>query len=225
MLAHGVLAARLLNGNWRGAYELYDHYLRLHPQSISRKYIEELLTFERPPNEAAIIAIISCRVGMPPALGLMRIILHGIWINYRDVRSMLTVATAHVGAKGEVKSSLILRLLVSIMSSVCDSPLITLGKRYQDGYKFIYQQIDRMTAVALSRGFMFAPAKWAPLIYVAGDIRRRDMLEAILEVMRRMEIEFTRKHLIALGYSYSMMGDISMVVKTWKSLQERFPIL
>ncbi|PWW79636.1 hypothetical protein C7212DRAFT_362067 [Tuber magnatum] len=223
MLMQGILSARLLNGNWRGAYELYDHYLRVHPQSRSRRYIEELLMFVRPPNEAAIVAIICCRVGVPPASGLMRIILHGIWINYRDVRSMLHLATAYTGAKGEVNGSLILRLIVSIMSSVCDGPLITLGKRYQEGYRFISRQMERITRVALSRGLLFAPSKWAPLIYVAGDIRRRDMLEAVLGVMRGMKIEFTKDHLMAMGYSYSLIGDLNMVVKTWKTLRERFP--
>jgi len=224
VLSQGILAARVLNGNWRGAYELYDHYLKLYPQSESRKYIEGLLMFERPPNEAAIIAIIRCRVGMPVAPGLMRVILHGIWINYRDVRSMLTVATACTGAKGEVNGSLILRLLVSIMFSASDGPLITLGKRYQEGYNFIYQQIDKITAVARSRGFLFAPPKWKPLIYVTGDLRRRDMLEAVLRVMRDMKIEFTSHHLIAIGYAYSTIGDINMVVKTWKVLREKFPV-
>ena len=223
VLTQGILAARVLNGNWRGAYELYDYYLKLFPQSESRKYIEGLLTFERPPNEAAIIAIIRCRVGMPVAPAQMRIILHGIWINYRDVRSMLTVATAYTGAKGEVNGSLILRLLVSIMSSASDGPLITLGKRYQEGYNFIYQQIDKFTAVAQSRGFLFAPPKWTSLIYVTGDLRRRDMLEAVLGVMRDMKIEFTYHHLIAIGYAYSTIGDINMVVKTWKVLREIFP--
>ncbi|RPA93524.1 hypothetical protein L873DRAFT_51723 [Choiromyces venosus 120613-1] len=224
MLIQGILAARLLNGNWRGAYELYDHYLRLHPQSGSRKYIEELLMFERPPNEAAIIAIIHCRVGMPLVSGLMRIILHGIWINYRDVRSMLTIATAYTGVKGEVNGSLILRLLVSIMSSACDGPLTTPGKRYQEGYKFIYEQMHRITSVAASRGLLFASAKWTSLIYVAGNLKRRDMLEAILRVMRDIKVEFTSHHLIAAGHSYSMIGDLNMVVKTWKTLKEKFPL-
>ncbi|PUU76894.1 hypothetical protein B9Z19DRAFT_1129011 [Tuber borchii] len=224
MLTQGILAARVLNGNWRGAYELYDYYLKLYPQSESREYVEGLLMFERPPNEAAIIAIICCRVGMPMAPGMIRIILHGIWINYRDVRSMLTVATAYTGAKGEVNGSLILRLLVSIMSSASDGPLLTLGKRYQEGYNFIYQQIDKFTAVARSRGFLFAPPKWTPLIDVAGGLRRRDMLEAVLRVMRDMKIEFTSRHLIAIGYAYSAIGDINMVVKTWKVLREKFPM-
>ena len=150
VLAQGILTARLLNGNWRGAYELYDTYLRLYPQSKSRGFIEELLMFERPPNEAAIIAIICCRVGMPVGPALIRIILHGIWINYRDVRSMLTVATAHTGAKGKVNGSFILRLLACIMSSASDGPLITLGKRYQEGYNFIHQQIHGITTAARS---------------------------------------------------------------------------
>ncbi|KAG0128144.1 hypothetical protein HOY82DRAFT_593022 [Tuber indicum] len=223
ILIQGILAARLLNGNWRGAYELYDHYLRLHPESASRKYIEELFMFERPPNEAAVIAIICCRVGMPLGRGMMRTILHGIWINYRDVRSMFTIATAFAGAKGEVNGSLILRLLVAIMSSASDGPLTTLGKRYQEGYKFIHQQIDKITTVALSRGFLLPPPKWVSLLYVAGDLKRRDMLEAVLAVMRDMEVKLTSRHLIAMGRAYRAIGDINMVVKTWKILNKRFP--
>ncbi|KAG0644858.1 hypothetical protein HOY80DRAFT_1027477 [Tuber brumale] len=223
ILIQGILAARLLNGNWRGAYELYDHYLRLHPESVSRKYIEELFMFERPPNEGAIIAIIRCRVGMPLVPALMRNILYGIWINYRDVRSMLAIATAYAGAKGEVNGSLILRLLVAIMSSVCDGPLIGLGKRYQEGYKFIHQQIDKIAVMALNRGSLFPPSKWVSLIYIAGDLQRRDMLEATLRVMRDMGIEFASQHLMAMGCAYRNIGDINMVVKTWKSLKKRFP--
>jgi len=223
VLAQGILAARLLNGNWRGAYEIYDCYLRLHPESKSRKYIEELLMFERPPNEAAIIAIMSCRVGMPVVPRLMKIILLGIWINYRDVRSMLTVAAAYTGAKGKVNGSFIWRLLVSTMSSASDGPLITLGKRYQEGYNFIHQQINAIMTAARSRGVLLTPAKWNSLIEVAGDLRRRDMLEAILRVMEDMEIELTDDHLISIGHTYSTIGDIKMVVKTWKVLKERFP--
>ena len=223
VLAQGILTARLLNGNWRGAYELYDTYLRLYPQSKSRSFIEELLMFERPPNEAAIIAIICCRVGMPVGPALIRIILHGIWINYRDVRSMLTVATAHTGAKGKVNGSFILRLLACIMSSASDGPLITLGKRYQEGYNFIHQQIHGITTAARSRGFLFAPPKWTGLINVAGGLRRRDMLEAVLGVMGDMRIEFDDHHLRAIIYAYGTIGDIKMVVKTWKVLEKRFP--
>ena len=223
VLVQGILAARLLNGNWRGAYELYDTYLRLYPQSKSRDFVEELLMFERPPNEAAIIAIIRCRVGMPVRQALIRIILHGIWINYRDVRSMLAVATAYTGAKGKVNGSFILRLLVCIMSSASDGPLITLGKRYQEGYNFIHQQIYGITTAARSRGFLLAPRKWTRLINVARVLRRRDMLEAVVGVMEDMRIEFADHHLVAIKHAYSTIGDIKMVVKTWKVLKERFP--
>lgn len=216
ILLQGIVTARLLNGDWRSAYEGYDLYLMIDPASASRRYIESLFLYERPPKEAAIIFLIACRVGMPPASGLLRPLLLNLWNNYRDVCAMAHILAMYSGGGGKVTSSMMLRIWYAAFVSLSDGPLFELGKRFDEGYEFVFTQLRNLARAMQDKGIVISDEFWCSILNLAGDTQRRDFLKATLDVMTELRISPTRESLNAVVSSCGLVGDLESVVGYWK---------
>ncbi|CAZ79195.1 unnamed protein product [Tuber melanosporum] len=175
MLLQGIITARILHGDWRGAYEGFDISVRLYP-TLTPARIYELFLYERPVKEAYIVFLMACRAGTPPRPATLTPLLKEIWAKHRDVKAMIRLVYAFVGAGGKPFPQHLNSLIFAI-----------LGSLPSDASKSKGEEFDKMfgATMALIRDLIYAFGKlqvfpsegtFNTIISLGGKLRRLDLV-------------------------------------------------
>ncbi|KAF8447034.1 hypothetical protein BGX38DRAFT_1060887, partial [Terfezia claveryi] len=116
MLLQGIITARVLNGEWRSAYEALDLVLRLYPTATPAR-VYELFIYDRPPPEAFTVFLLACRAGNPPKPTVLTALLNDLWEYTRDAAAMVRACWAYAGAGGMLSKEHLNTLIKGILLS------------------------------------------------------------------------------------------------------------
>lgn len=178
MLLQGIITARLLNGEWRGAYEAFDLVLRLYPTATPSR-IYELFIYERPVREGYIAFLMACRAGTPLKPGVLTPLLSEIWKQHRDVAAMIRAVWAFVGAGGTVTvhhlNAIIRGILLSYPAEPWDDTPEAKAE-HSRGFYTLLSYARECIAAFCSLGIQLEASTFNTLMICGGKLKRGDLV-------------------------------------------------
>ena len=218
MLLQGIITARLLNGNWRAAYEALDICIRLYP-TLTPSRIYELFIYERPAREAYIIFLMACRAGTPPKPGVLTPLLKEVWIKTRDVRAMIRLVYCFVGAGGKPNAIHLNSLTGAILSTLPP------GKRKGDPeYDLLFAdtlKVVRSLINAFHRiGVSLSPASFNTIISMGGKLQSEDLVHRGFKELLAAGLQPTIITYRSLVNAVGDMKDASLLEHSWGMLKQ-----
>ncbi|KAI5780924.1 hypothetical protein EDC01DRAFT_620404, partial [Geopyxis carbonaria] len=175
MLLQAVITARLFHGDWRAAYEAFDHCMRLYP-ALTPSRIYELFIYERPVREAYIVFLMACRAGRPPAPAVLTPLMKEVWLKTWDVRALLRLVYNFVGAGGKPESNHLNVLIAALMGSMPRADTDD-ARALSHTMALIRRLIDAFALL----GVKITVATFNTIISLGGQFGRADLVQAGLK--------------------------------------------
>ncbi|KAL7267668.1 hypothetical protein RUND412_009732 [Rhizina undulata] len=217
MLLQGVITARILHGDWRGAYELFDTCMRLYP-TLTPSRIYELFIYERPVKEAYIVFLMACRAGNPPKWpNILTLLLKEVWRNHHDLPAMMRLIYAYVGAGGSTSTHHLNQLIGGVIGTFA-SAYPEHGPGYVVSYAETMQNVRELIGAFTNAGVPLTQGTYNTIISLGGKLRRPDLVRAGLNEMVKAYLEPTMVTHRVLVNAFGQLGDADQVTESWKSL-------
>ncbi|KAF3941495.1 hypothetical protein ABW19_dt0200275 [Dactylella cylindrospora] len=234
-LLQGIATARILQGDWKDAYEALDLSARLHPTQVpSRLY--EIFIFNRPIKEGFLVFLMACRAGtrLPPKV--VGWVMSNWWRRMGDAKGMLQVLTAHLGVGGQVGIEVLNKLVYAFLGSLPEAPeerddseearAEWEGKlrEYNNMVNPVFECIRR--AIDLHRLLGVEPniVTYNTIISQAGRRNLKDIVEpAIAEItdkIRKNEFHVDEATLRVVLVAWGDLRDQEGIKKGWETLTE-----
>ncbi|KAI5789770.1 hypothetical protein DFH27DRAFT_592305 [Peziza echinospora] len=220
MLLQGIITARVLNGEWRSAYEAFDLILRLYPTATPPR-VYELFIYERPIKEAFIVFLMACRAGTPPKSGVLTPMLKGVWQKHKDATAMLRLVWAYVGAGGTVTHHHLNMIIKAILMSYPEKPKDDTHQALIDhdaGFKQILSYVRDCVSAFRALGVELAPATFNTLIACGGKLKRGELVLGGLKDMMSMGMAPDSVTYRTLVLAAGDLGDVKQLEEAWQML-------
>jgi hypothetical protein len=218
MLLQGIITARLFHGNWKGAYEAFDICTRLYP-TLTPPRIYELFIYERPIKEAYIVFLMACRAGVPPKPGVLTPLLKEVWLKTRDIRAMIRLVYAFVGAGGTPNAYHLNTLIGGVLGSFPKEM-----KQDHPEYKPLYEAsmaIVRNLIWAFNRMRVpLAAGSFNTIISIGGKLKRQELVQSGLRELIQAGLRPTIVTYRTLVNSAGEIQDPALVENSWSILKK-----
>lgn len=218
MLLQGIITARLLNGNWRAAYEAFDICIRLYP-TLTPSRIYELFIYERPVREAYIIFLMACRAGTPPKPGVLTPLLKEVWIKAQDVRAMIRLVYCFVGAGGKPNAIHLNSLTGGILSTLPPSKPKgdpEYDALFADTLKVVRSLINTFHHIGVS----LSPSSFNTIISMGGKLQSEDLVHRGFRELLAAGLQPTIITYRSLVNAVGDMKDASLLERSWGMLKQ-----
>ncbi|KAF3906085.1 hypothetical protein ABW21_db0208246 [Orbilia brochopaga] len=121
MLLQGMLTARVIHNDWKGAYELLDICTRLHPtQTPSRIY--ELFLHNRSPEEGYLVFMMACRAGTKMSTKTVTFLSTNYWKLTNDAKGTLKLFLAHLATGGKMEGQVLNKIIFCLLGRLPEAP-------------------------------------------------------------------------------------------------------
>ncbi|KAJ6262632.1 hypothetical protein Dda_3444 [Drechslerella dactyloides] len=121
MLLQGILTARVIHGEWKGAYELLDICTRLHPTQVPSR-IYELFLLNRSPEEGYLVFLMACRAGTKLSTKAVTFLSTNYWKCTNDTKGILRIFLAHLAAGGKMEPQVLNKIIFCLLGRLPDAP-------------------------------------------------------------------------------------------------------
>lgn len=222
ILLQSIITARLLNGDWRSAYEAFDLILRLYPTATPAR-VYELFIYERPIREAFTVFLIACRAGTPPSASVLTPLMEEIWLKHRDVCALIRLCWAYSGAGGVVRSEHLNFLLKALLLSYPPHPppLATPDelKSHSTGFTKLIASLRALIGCFEPLGIAIQATTFNTIISCGGKLGRGDLVLGALRDMVKAGIrpnDVTYRTLVVVA---GHLKDEKQLVEAWRMLE------
>ncbi|KAK6519295.1 hypothetical protein TWF281_003130 [Arthrobotrys megalospora] len=120
-LVQGIVTARILNQDWRGAYEALDTASRLHPTQVPTR-IYELFIHNRPAREGYLVFLMACRAGTKLSSRTLMWVMGNWWKTTMDAKGMLQLALAHFAIGGQSAVEILNKVIFGLLGRLPEAP-------------------------------------------------------------------------------------------------------
>ncbi|KAK6519796.1 hypothetical protein TWF506_000090 [Arthrobotrys conoides] len=120
-LVQGIITARVLNQDWRGAYEALDVVTRLHPTQVPTR-IYELLILNRPVREGYLVFLMACRAGTKLNGKTLMWVISNWWKSTMDEKGVLQLVLAHLAIGGKPSVILLNKVIFGLLGRLPEAP-------------------------------------------------------------------------------------------------------
>ncbi|KAA8910462.1 hypothetical protein FN846DRAFT_898041 [Sphaerosporella brunnea] len=216
MLLQGIITARLLHGNWKAAYEAFDVCTRLYP-TLTPPRIYELFIYERPIKEAYIVFLMACRAGVPPKAGVLTPLLKEIWIKTRDIRAMIRVVYAFVGAGGKPNAMHLNSLIGSVLGSF-PAEMKPEEPEYKPLYEATMKTVRDLIYAFNRMKVPLSAGSFNTIISVGGKLKRPELVQSGLRELIQAGLQPTIVTYRTLLNAVGDLQDESLLETTWAML-------
>lgn len=220
MLLQGIITARLLYGEWQSAYEAFDLILRLYPTATPAR-VYELFIYERPVEEGFIVFLMACRAGVPPNPGVLTPLLKEIWLKHKDVKAMLKMVWAYVGAGGRPTfhhlNSLIKALLLSYPLKPQDTSKVA-KQEYDEGWRTMMDLVRQCIQSFVRLGINVEPSTFNTIITCGGKLGKGELVVLGLKDMLAARLTPSDVTYRTLVVAAGQLGDKDQLEAAWAML-------
>ncbi|KAI5854371.1 hypothetical protein BZA05DRAFT_394025 [Tricharina praecox] len=217
MLLQGIITARLFHGDWRAAYEAFDICTRLYP-SLTPARIYELFIYERPVREAYIVFLMACRAGTPPKPGVLTPLLKETWMETHDVRAMIRLVYAFVGAGGTPNAIHLNSLIGGILGSF-PPELKPTDAEYEPLYHGMLGLVRALITVFNRMGVPLSTGSFNTIISLGGKLRRQELIHSGLKELIDAGLSPTMVTYRTLLNAVGDMADVMLLEESWSMLK------
>ncbi|KZF22358.1 hypothetical protein L228DRAFT_261536 [Xylona heveae TC161] len=241
-LLQGILTARILHGDWQGAYLGLDVALRLYPTQVPQR-IFELFIYERPLSEAYKVFLMACRAGVVLKPNVLNVTLEGlgraeelettVQEKLSIISAMLNAVRAYAGAGGVpdgVHLGVIVRNLLSLMPPNTEMNFIDEGadavpaenaeNSATDIDILIYDLLGSIMETFAQMGINPTIATFNSIISIGGDLKRQELIDLAIRALHSSELEPTAVTYRALVTAAGELQDEESVKDAWGLLEE-----
>ncbi|KAF3084049.1 hypothetical protein TWF102_000485 [Orbilia oligospora] len=120
-LVQGIITARILNQNWRSAYEALDIVARLHPTQVPTR-IYELFIHNRPSREGYLVFLMACRAGTRLNGKSLMWIISNWWKETMDEKGVLQLVLAYLAIGGKASVILLNKVIFGLLGRLPEAP-------------------------------------------------------------------------------------------------------
>ncbi|KAK6358728.1 hypothetical protein TWF730_008051 [Orbilia blumenaviensis] len=120
-LVQGIITARLLNHDWKGAYEALDIAARLHPTQVPTR-VYEMFIFNRPVREGYLVFLMACRAGTKLNPKALMWVMSNWWKVTLDVRGILQLVLAHLAIGGKLGVVILNKVIYGLLGRLPEAP-------------------------------------------------------------------------------------------------------
>ena len=217
MLLQGIITARLFHGNWRAAYEAFDICTRLYP-SLTPARIYELFIYERPVREAYIVFLMACRAGTPPKPGVLSPLLKETWMKTHDVRAMIRLIYAFVGAGGTPNALHLNSLIGGVLGSF-PPDLKPTDAEYEPLYQGMLGLVRALITIFNRIGVPLSTGSFNTIISLGGKLHRQDLVHSGLKELIDAGLSPTMVTYRTLLNAVGDMADATLLEESWSMLK------
>ncbi|KAK6340524.1 hypothetical protein TWF696_008850 [Orbilia brochopaga] len=121
MLLQGILTARVIHHDWKGAYELLDICTRLHPTQVPSR-IYELFLLNRPPEEGYLVFMMACRAGTKLSTRTVTFLSTNYWKHTNDAKGTIRIFLAHIAIGGHIESQILNKIIFCLLGRLPEAP-------------------------------------------------------------------------------------------------------
>lgn len=217
MLLQGIITARILHGDWRGAYEGFDISVRLYP-TLTPARIYELFLYERPVKEAYIVFLMACRAGTPPRPPTLTPLLKEIWAKHRDVKAMIRLVYAFVGAGGKPFPQHLNSLIFAILGSLPSDVSKNKGEEFDKMFGATMALIrDLISAFGRLQVFP-SEGTFNTIISLGGKLQRLDLVHGGMKELLAAHLEPNMVTHRTIVNAFGEIGDREQFQAGWRGL-------
>ncbi|PWW71837.1 hypothetical protein C7212DRAFT_287391 [Tuber magnatum] len=217
MLLQGIITARILHGDWRGSYEGFDISVRLYP-TLTPARIYELFLYERPVKEGYIVFLMACRAGAPPRPPTLTPLLKEIWAKHRDVKAMIRLVYAFVGAGGKPFPQHLNSLIFAILGSLPSDPSKNKGEEFDKMFGATMALIrDLISAFGTLQVFP-SEGTFNTIISLGGKLRRLDLVHGGMKELHAAHLVPNMVTYRTIVNAFGEMGDREQFKAGWRDL-------
>ena len=220
MLLQGIITARLLNGEWRSAYEAFDLILRLYPSATPPR-VYELFIYERPVREAFIVHLMACRAGSPPKPQVLTPLLIEIWKETGDVAAIIRAVWAYVGAGGLARVEHLNYIVKTIFLSYPPNPENDTQEalaKHEEGIREMLGLVRDCIRAFRHLGINLAASTFNTLIICGGKLKRGDLVIGGLRDMIQSKVQPTDVTYRSLVLAAAELNDPLQFEAAWRLL-------
>jgi len=228
MLLQGIMTARLIAKDWKGAYLALDTGLRLYPTQLPHRFFEIFLQ-ERPIWEAYTVCLLACRGGIVLKTNHVTLILSKLKSAMRStpslqekitlLRAMVNAIYAYLEAGGSLSPVHIGALLSSLDSML---PTLPVGQDYIGDHAIIRNRVatfgHQTLSTLIQAGMHPSSNPLIALVHLAGHLRLPDLLTVTLADMATAGIELDNIGLRTALTSAGFLGDKKKIEEFWTRL-------
>ncbi|KAK6502028.1 hypothetical protein TWF481_009846 [Arthrobotrys musiformis] len=120
-LVQGIITARLLNQDWKGAYDALDVAARLHPTQVPTR-VYELFILNRPVREGYLVFLMACRAGTKLSGKTLMWIMSNWWKVTMDAKGLLQLILAHFAIGGKSSVMLLNKVIFGLLGRLPEAP-------------------------------------------------------------------------------------------------------
>ncbi|RVD86026.1 uncharacterized protein DFL_004322 [Arthrobotrys flagrans] len=120
-LVQGIITARVLNQDWRRAYEALDIVARLHPTQVPTR-IYEIFILNRPVREGYLVFLMACRAGTKLSGKTLMWVVANWWKATMDEKGVLQLVLAHLAIGGKPSVVLLNKVIFGLLGRLPEAP-------------------------------------------------------------------------------------------------------